>query len=290
MILGAHMPASGGVDRALQRATSVGCEAVQIFTRNQLRWHSPALDPEAVVRFRALIPAVFGAPERARRLLLAHASYLINLASVEPTARRRSVSTLADELRRCEALGVPLLVLHPGAHRGDGADTGGRRLRDGLVEAFAIAGTSTVDVLLETTAGTGTTLGGSFEEMRDLLGLVSAERVPCGVCLDSCHVFAAGYELRDPEGYARTWELFDARIGRPYLRALHLNDSLKDLGSRVDRHAHIGRGCIGLSGFGLLVNDPALAGLPGILETPKGRDLKEDVENLARLRALKLTL
>jgi deoxyribonuclease-4 len=280
------MPTAGGADRALDRALWVGCEAVQIFTRNQLRWRSPELGEDTVARFRALSAQVFGTPERAGHLLLAHASYLINLAARAPGVRQRSVAAMADELRRCVALGIPMLVLHPGAHRGEGAEAGGRLVAQGLREAYDIAGAPTVAVLLETTAGAGTMLGGTFEEMRDLVSIVSQAGVPCGVCLDTCHVFAAGYELRDPEGYRRTWELFDAVLGRSCQRALHLNDSRTPLGSHTDRHAHIGSGHIGTSGFALLVNDPALENLPGVLETPKGQDLKEDAENLARLRGL----
>ncbi|MBN1835622.1 MAG: deoxyribonuclease IV [Spirochaetales bacterium] len=278
MLLGAHMSIAGGVDHALQRGAEVGCETVQIFTRNQLRWHSRPLDAAETARFRDLA-AGFAA-------VLAHASYLINLASPDAGLRERSASALAEELQRCSALGIRMLVLHPGAHGGAGLAQGCRRVRDGALRAYEMAGAPAVRLLLETTTGTGTTLGGSFAELRDLLGEVSEAGVPAGVCLDTCHVFAAGYELRDAVGYSDTWQRFDTLIGRSRLGAVHLNDSRDALGSRLDHHAHIGRGQIGASGFALLVNDRTLAHTPGILETPKGRTMSEDVENLGILRGL----
>jgi deoxyribonuclease-4 len=288
------MSIAGGVYRALERGAAVGCRAVQIFTRNQLRWDSPPLDPEDAVRFRRLAVELFtgrsaaddGPEKNDRPPLLAHASYLINLAAPDALVWERSVAALAEELRRCAVLGIPMLVLHPGAHKGAGTGKGVLRLADGLEESYHIAASPNVEVLLETTAGTGTTLGGSFEELRDLLGTVSTRRLPCAVCLDTCHVFAAGYDLRSSEVYRKTWEQFDRSVGRARLRAIHLNDSRGALGSRSDRHEHIGRGQIGLTGFSRLVNDPALTRVPGILETPKGKEMNEDVENLRRLRGL----
>jgi len=278
MLLGAHMSIAGGVQRALERGARVGCQAVQVFTRNQLRWRSRPLDPVKAEEFRRLSTG-FGC-------VIAHASYLINLPSLDPGLRRRSAQALAEELRRCAALGVGMLVLHPGSHGGAGPARGACRLRDGAREAYETAGAPPVRLLLETTAGSGTTLGGSFSELRDLLGEVSTAGVPCGVCLDTCHVFAAGYELRSPQGYADTWERFEVLIGRSHLGAVHLNDSRGGLGARLDRHAHIGQGRIGTAGFALLVRDFRLAEVPGILETPKGPGMKEDVENLAVLRSL----
>jgi deoxyribonuclease-4 len=291
MILGAHMSIAGGIHRALERGASIGCRTVQIFTRNQLRWGSPPLDPEDAARFHRLAVIFRGVGkgdgvDGSRSRLLAHASYLINLASTDSDIWKRSVAALTEELRRCACLKIPELVLHPGAHGGAGMEVGAGRLRDGLEEAYTNAGGPAVELLLETTAGAATVLGGSFEEMRDLIGTVSESGVPCGICVDTCHVFAAGYDLRTPETYCRTWERFDTLIGRERLRAVHLNDSRGLLASRSDRHEHIGRGQIGLSGFALLVNDPDLAGVPGILETPKGPDMREDLDNLARLYSL----
>ena len=272
------MSIAGGVHRALERARSISCEAVQIFTRNQLRWSAPALQEEEIRSFLSLKPEF--------KVVLAHASYLINLASPDEEIQRKSIEALNEELRRCLVLGIPALILHPGSHRGRGAEWGIERLVEGARRVFTADRGKDVRLILETTTGSGSTLGGSFEQLRDLLGALEAAGVPSGICVDTCHVFAAGYELRYRRGYQATWERFDRVIGRKHLSALHLNDSLGTLGSARDRHEHIGKGKIGRSGFRLLVRDPSLAQLPGILETPKGRDLREDVENLRLLREL----
>ena len=286
MILGAHMSIAGGVHRALERGATVGCDAVQIFTRNQLQHRAPELDPDHAALFRRLAEGYCSKAPGGPPRLVAHASYLINLASDRPGLWRRSVEGLAEDLRRCMILGIEALVLHPGAHGGAGAVAGARRVKQGAQAAYGAAGSPCVKLLLETSAGHGTALGGSFEELRDLLGEVAAAGVPCGVCLDTCHVFAAGYELRTPEGYRDTWELFDSRIGRERLGVIHLNDSRHPRGFRSDRHEHIGQGWIGAEGFRRLVNDPRLETLGGILETPKGRRMEEDKRNLETLRGL----
>ena len=278
MILGAHMSIAGGVHRALERGRSISCEAVQIFTRNQLRWSSPALRDEEIRSFLRL--------KSGFKAVLAHASYLINLASPDEETHRKSVQALEEELRRCSVLGIPALILHPGSHRGRGVQRGIERIVDGARTVYAEARISRVRLTLETTAGGGSTLGGSFEQLRDLLAALENVGVPAVVCFDTCHVFAAGYELRNRNGYETTWKRFDRVIGRKHLVALHLNDSVAELGSARDRHAHIGKGQIGLSGFRRLVRDPTLAQVPGILETPKGPDMREDVENLRLLGTL----
>jgi deoxyribonuclease-4 len=218
--------------------------------------------------------------------VVAHASYLINLSSPEEETHRKSTAALKEELRRCRALGIRILILHPGSHRGQGVERGIERFVEGVRRAYTADPEGSVRLTLETTAGGGTTLGGRFEQLRDLLGALDAAGVPGGICFDTCHAFAAGYELRSRGGYRTTWRSFERVIGWKHLTALHLNDSLGDLGSARDRHQHIGRGRIGVTGFRRLVRDPALAGLPGILETPKGPDMREDVENLALLRSL----
>jgi deoxyribonuclease-4 len=272
------MSIAGGVHRALERARSIRCESVQIFTRNQLRWSSPALQEEEIRCFHRLGPQFKG--------VLAHASYLINLAAPDQEIHRKSIDALTEELRRCSILGIPALILHPGSHRGRGVEWGIERLVEGARRVYTEDRLSHVRLTLETTTGGGSTLGGSFEQLRDLLGALEAAGIPVGVCFDTCHVFAAGYELRTRSGYRATWKRFDRVIGKKHLVALHLNDSLGELGSGRDRHEHIGRGRIGVSGFRRLARDPALAGLAGILETPKGRDMQEDVENLRLLRKL----
>jgi deoxyribonuclease-4 len=278
MILGAHMSIAGGVDKALERGRSISCEAVQIFTRNQLRWSSPALRDEEIRNFLELKVAF--------RAVLAHASYLINLASPDEETNRKSVRALEEELRRCAILGIPALILHPGSHRGRGAERGIERIVEGARRVYTEARLRHVRLTLETTAGSGSNLGGSFEQLRDLLGALENADVPAGICFDTCHVFAAGYDLRNRNGYATTWKRFDRVIGRKHLVALHLNDSVAELGSARDRHAHIGKGQIGLTGFRQLVQDPTLAQVPGILETPKGPEMREDVENLRLLGKL----
>lgn len=279
MNLGAHMSIAGGLSRALERGSLAGCGSVQIFTRNQTRWSSPPLDPEESGRFRTAAAGFFA--------VFAHASYLINPASPEDTLFRRSVAALAEELARCRCLGIGMLVLHPGAHRGSGEKAGIRRVVAALSQAWELAAVSGVRLLLETTAGQGSSLGCRFEHLRDMLDGLASGSCPAGVCLDSCHIFAAGYDIRERAAYERTWGRFRGCLGLSSLHALHLNDSRRELGSRVDRHEHIGRGLIGREGFRLLVQDPRLRLLPMVLETPKGPALREDRENLALLRALR---
>jgi deoxyribonuclease-4 len=280
--LGAHESIAGGIYRAFDRAQSVGCDAVQIFVRPNRSWAVPPLTREDVALFRA------AAAETAIGPVVAHSSYLLNLASPKDDLWRRSIDTLIVELERCEALGVRWLVLHPGAHVGTGEEAGLSRMAQALGDVHSATVGIRSGVLLETTAGQGTRLGYRFEHLAWLLDhTVDGERL--GICLDTCHVFAAGYELRTPEGYAGTMEAFDRVIGLDRLKAIHLNDSKGKLRSRRDRHEHIGKGHIGLAGFRHVLNDPRMEGLPGLLETPKSDDLHEDRENLAVLRALRET-
>jgi len=274
------MSIAGGMSRALERARLAGCNAVQVFTRNQMRWSSPPLNDEDVRHFRAASAGFFS--------VFAHASYLINPASPDESQFQRSVSALAEELMRCRRLGIGMLVLHPGSHRGSGEAAGIRRVAEALNRACELAGTREVRILLETTAGQGSSLGCRFEQLRDMLDCLAAGSCPAGVCVDTCHIFAAGYDLRVRKTYEHTWSLFESCLGFPCLYAVHLNDSKRGLGSRIDRHEHIGRGEIGEGAFRLLVRDPRLRQLPMVLETPKGPDLREDRENLALLRRLRV--
>jgi deoxyribonuclease-4 len=277
--LGAHESIAGGMYKAFDRARSVGCETAQIFVKPNRSWAVKPLTEEDIARFKAR------AEETDIHPVIGHTSYLLNLATLDEALWARSRDTLIVELERCEALGVPSLVLHPGSHVGAGEETGLARVARALGQVHAATQSFHTQILLETTAGQGTSLGHCFEHLAWLL-----EHAPggdrLGVCLDTCHVFAAGYELRTPAGYAATMETFNRTIGIARLKALHLNDCKGDLGSHKDRHAHIGQGHIGLEGFRHLVNDLRLAGLPGVLETPKSDDLHEDRENLARLRSL----
>ncbi|WP_310599516.1 deoxyribonuclease IV [Desulfobulbus sp.] len=279
-LLGAHQSIAGGLHLAFDRIERVGGEALQIFTANQRQWRTPPLQPEAVDRFRERWAQSKGMP------VAAHASYLINLAGGADKAEQ-SVAGFTEELRRCLQLGIDLVVIHPGSYGGGGVEAGVERAAHRLDLALERSGAldTGLKVLLETTAGQGTSLGSSFEELGWLL---AASRFPehLGICVDTCHIFAAGYDFRTAEGYARTMAQLERHVGLDRILLLHLNDSQKECGSRVDRHEHIGEGCIGREGFRLLLTDPRLAHLPMVLETDKGDDLAEDVENLRLLRTL----
>jgi deoxyribonuclease-4 len=273
------MSIAGGVSKALERGHSIGCEAIQMFTKNQRQWKSKPLAPEEVERFK------LKQAETGIEPIVAHDSYLINLGSPDEAMWQKSLQAYIIELQHCETLGIPYLVMHPGSHLGSGEEAGLRRVADGLSRAHEATRGFGVISLLETTAGQGTNLGYRFDQLATIRETVEkAERV--AVCFDTCHVFAAGYDLRTPEAYAETMAEFDRILGLHLLRCFHLNDSKKGLGSRVDRHQHIGQGLLGLEPFRLLLNDPRFAGLPGLLETPKGPKMLEDVENLRLLRSL----
>ena len=277
--LGAHESISGGLHKAFDRACLVGCEAVQIFVKSNRSWAVRPLAEVDIARFKEK------AEETGIRPVVAHASYLLNLATPDEALWTKSRDMLIVELERCEALGVPYLVLHPGSHVGAGEDAGLERVAKSLGEVHAVTRGFRARILLENTAGQGTNLGYRFEHLAWLMANTPGGR-RLGVCLDTCHAFAAGYELRTAKGYASTMGNFDRLIGLGALSVIHLNDSKGYLGSRKDRHEHIGKGTIGLQAFRHILNDPRLAGLPGLLETPKGKDLHEDRENLTVLRSL----
>ena len=278
-LLGAHVSIAGGVGQALRSGAELRCEAVQIFVKSNVQWRMPPLRREERVDF-------LSARRRLGILVFAHSSYLINLASADVRVRRRSIGSLGAELRRCAALGLPFIVLHPGAHGGAGPKEGIRKIAAGLDEALDAAGTGGPKVLLETTAGQGTSVGGRFEELAEIIAASRrAERL--GVCFDTCHVFAAGYDIRTPNGYARTMGEFDRLVGLRRLEAFHLNDCKGSLGARLDRHTHIGRGTVGLGAFRALLHDRRFEWLPMVLETPKGDGMAMDRRNLAVLRKLR---
>lgn len=277
--LGAHMSIAGGVDLAVERAAKAGCDALQIFTRNSNQWKARPLAAAEIERFGGLLR------ERGIFPVVAHGSYLINLASPDPALYGKSSAALGEEIDRCAALEIPYLVTHPGSHMGSGEAEGIARIVSALDRLLDDRPDVRVQVLLETTAGQGQCVGHRFEHLRDILGGVRhAGRV--GVCIDTCHIFAAGYDLRTAQGYSEVMASFDEIVGLGSVRAFHLNDCKKDLGCRVDRHEHIGKGFLGAEAFGHLLNDDRFDGLPMLLETPKGPDLKEDIENLAVLRSL----
>jgi deoxyribonuclease-4 len=280
MNLGAHQSIAGGVDRALERGLSIGCRAVQLFTKNNNQWAGKAIGPEEAARFREAARAF-----RAE-FLIAHVAYLINLASPGGEVKRKSLPAFRDELERAELLGLAGVVFHPGSHLGDGEGMGIRRIAAALDRVFRETRGFRVRALLETTAGQGTGIGHRFEHL-DAIRARVREPERLGVCLDTCHVFAAGYSIHERKGFLETMRAFDRILGLESLRAVHLNDSMKPLGSRRDRHAHIGEGEIGLDGFRFFVNDRRLRKVPMVLETPKSEDLHEDVKNLRVLRSLR---
>ena len=277
-LLGAHMPTAGGPHNAITDGVEIGCRAVQIFTASPRQWRAPVIAPEVAAKFKEVVQ------ESGITKTVAHDSYLINLAA-EPGSETLAKSRAAfkAEIERAEMLGVDFLVSHPGAHLGAGEDVGIARLIESLDLLHAETAGAKVRVALETTAGQGTYLGGRFEHLaRIISGVQDPERL--AVCLDTCHVFAAGYDIRTPETYAATMAEFDKIIGLRWLQVIHANDSQKALGSHADRHAHIGDGEIGLEAFRLLVNDPRLAGLPVIVETPDSETMH--AVNVQRLHDL----
>ena len=279
---GAHMSIAGGVHRAIERGLDAGCDCLQIFVRNQRQWSAKPLDEDIVRLWKA------SAQEAGLSHIVAHASYLVNLASADTAIWDKSVAALTDELERCEALGVPHLVFHPGARGQTTLKEAIGHIAEGIDEIHQRTRGLKASLLLETTAGQGSAIGHRFEHLADILAAVCAPS-RLGICMDTCHIFAAGYALSPPHAYAATLQEFEHVVGVEWVKCIHVNDSKRDLGSRVDRHEHIGEGHIGLAGFRNLVNDTRFFGVPRILETPKGthtngRDL--DRVNLARLRRL----
>ena len=277
--LGAHMSIAGGLHLAFDRLEKIEGGALQIFTTNQRQWRAGELDAERIALFKA------GWSKSGNPPIAAHDSYLINLAAQDGRILEQSVAAFAEELKRCDALGIPHLVMHPGAHGGEGTEPGLLRLVENLDRAIGTSGVESVGVLIENTAGQGSSLGSSFEEIAFILQ-TSKFGSTMGVCYDTCHGFAAGYDIRDEETYRLTMAELDDWIGLERLKFFHINDAKRELGARVDRHEHIGKGKIGPGGFALLLNDPRFSRHPMVLETPKGKDMKEDVENLGVLRSL----
>lgn len=277
-LLGAHESVSGGLHLAFERIHSVGGKALQIFTRNQRQWNPKELTAEEIDAFKA---EWRNCPEME---VASHGSYLVNLASAKKDLLEKSINAFVLELERCQQLGIKKVVLHPGSHGGDGTDKGIARFISGLDNVIERARSEAL-VLVETTAGQGTGLGSTFAELGEIL---TRSRYPerLRVCVDTCHIFAAGYDIISPEAYEKTIEEFDKAVGINMIAFFHLNDSKKDLGSRVDRHTHIGEGYIGLEGFRNLLNDPRFADCSMTLETPKEKDLEEDRRNLQTLKDL----
>lgn len=282
---GAHMSIAGGVDKAVRAASKIGFPTVQLFTKNNNQWAAPPLTDAHRAAFRQAL-AETGVADP-----VAHNSYLINLASPDDAMWRRSIDAMTVEVERCAALGIADLVAHPGAHVGSGEDAGFARVAAGLDEVHRRTRGLGVTIDLETTAGQGSCLGHRFEHLAAILDRV-AEPERLGICVDTCHIFAAGYSFATGGEYDETMGRLDQAVGLARVRVWHLNDSRKGLGSRVDRHAGIGRGCVGLEPFRRVVNDPRFRALPLILETPKGLEGGEDLDalNLRALRGLEQEL
>ncbi len=281
-LFGAHISTAGGVEKAPRRGASAGCKVMQIFTKNQTRWFAKRPDKKSVDAYLRNLEEAGISTEH----VASHDSYLINLASPDLALRKKSFDAFVDEIARASQLEIPYLIFHPGSHVGSGEQEGLKAVAEAMNEAIKKTPEySDVALIIETTAGQGTNLGYKFEHIAYLIDRVK-DKKRVGVCLDTCHVFAAGYELRTKEGYEKTFSEFDEKIGLEYLKFFHVNDSKKDFKSRVDRHEHIGKGFIGVKAFGFLVNDVRFSKIPMALETPKGKEFAEDRENLALLRSL----
>ena len=273
------MSIGGGVHRAIERACSIGCTAMQIFVKNNMQWFArPLTRPEI---------GVFLKHTQRRELLsvFAHANYLINLAATNPQFHANSLRALAEELIRADQLQLPFLVLHPGAHLGAGEEAGLERIIESIDRVLSGIPKIKTRIALETTAGQGSCLGSKFEHLAYIISRVREPQRLC-ICLDTAHIFAAGYDIGSEEGIRKTFSEFDRVVGRHRLAAIHVNDSKSVRGSRVDRHEHVGKGKIGLEAFRFIMRDRRFRKIPKVLETPKGKDLREDVENLKTLRIL----
>ncbi len=278
-ILGAHVSTAGGVAKAFERGRDIGCESLQIFVKSPNQWRSKALSENEVAEFHS-------GREAERQPVVAHAAYLINLASPKPDVLAASIAGLVDELARCDTLGLDGLVLHPGGHLGSGVDAGVETVARSLDQVLASVPPGSAKVLLENTAGQGTTLGSSFEELQRIVALTD-QKARLGVCVDSCHAFAAGFDLTSEDGYQALLDEIAERIGMANVGCWHLNDSKHPVGSRKDRHENIGEGRIGEWFFGRIVNDPLWARQSMILETPLGDDDKGHERDLAKLKSLR---
>jgi len=278
-LLGAHTSIAGGVSKSVVLAEKLGFSAMQIFTKNNNRWEAKPLEEDEVQKYKTLLS------ESSIQFIVAHDSYLINLCAVDKSNLEKSRNAFVDELERCEQLGVEYLNFHPGSHLGQGEEEGIKIIAESLDLAHSKTKGFEVSSMLKATAGQGTNLGYRFEQLQKIIELVE-EPERMSVCIDTAHIYAAGYDIKDESTYDKVITDFDSIIGLDKLKCFHMNDSKKDLGSRVDRHEHIGKGFIGLEGFKNIMNDQRLAHIPKVLETPKGKEQLEDLENLKVLRRL----
>lgn len=279
ILLGAHVSIAGGIHTAFHRAARIGCTAMQVFVKNNNQWEGKQLTKKDVALYKAAEAQSQVAP------VVAHAAYLLNLCARDKVVLKKSRAALRDELRRCEAFGIKALIVHPGSHVGAGEKAGIERVAESINMVHTVTKGYRVLTALECTAGQGTALGYRFEHLRAMIDLIE-ESDRMAVCLDTCHLFAAGYDIGTEEGWEETMRAFEEIVGVQRLVAVHTNDSKRERGSRVDRHEHIGKGRIGTTGFSMVMNDPRLAHVPKILETPKSDDMHEDIENMNVLRSL----
>jgi len=278
LLLGAHMSITGGFEKALERGESIGCSVIQIFTKSNRQWRAKPLTSESIKTFKNAFK------KSPIQLVVAHASYLINIGSDKPEINKKSIEALKIELQRCEMLGIPYLILHPGSCGTLSEKECIEKIAENLNHVLhSVPGDSMI--LLETMAGQGSNMGYRFEQLKEIYTRIKNKK-RVGFCFDTCHTFAAGYGLKTPNEYNALWKEFDTILGLEKLKAIHINDSKRKQGSQVDRHEHIGKGKLGLEPFKLLFNDPRFFDIPKILETPKEKDLKDDIINLKTIRNL----
>jgi deoxyribonuclease IV len=278
-LLGAHTSIQGGVSEAVALADKLKFSAMQIFTKNNNRWFSKPLEEEEIEKFKSRLKS------SGLKFVVTHDSYLINLCSKNKKTLKLSRNAFIDELKRCDQLGIKYLNFHPGSHTGAGEENGIKLIAESLNYAHDKAKYVNVSSMIEAMAGQGTTLGYKFEQLRKIIDLVE-DKKRMTVCIDTAHIFAAGYDIKNPKHYEKVIKDFDDIVGLERLKCMHINDSKKELGSRVDRHEHIGKGFIGKEGFANIMNDKRLEKVPKILETPKGKEYREDLHNLKILRRL----
>jgi len=278
-LLGAHTSTQGGVSAAITLAEKLNFTAIQIFTKNNNQWKGKVLTQNDADEFKQKLS------RSSIKVVVSHDSYLINLCSSKPELLEKSREAFVDELERCEMLGIPYLNFHPGAHGGMGEEEGIKLIAESLNLAHEKTKNFKVKSMLEATAGQGTAIGYTFEHLKKIIDLVDEKDRMC-VCIDTAHIFAAGYDIKDKKNYNKVIKEFDDIIGLDLLKCFHMNDSKKPLASRVDRHDHIGKGFIGLEGFTNIMNDKRLLHIPKILETPKGKEQLEDLENIKTLKSL----
>ncbi len=279
MLIGAHLSIAGGVDKAFDRAGKLQCTTLQIFTKSNRQWKARDLTPEEIDRYHQKQAETGLAP------VVCHASYLLNLGTPDDALWNKSIDALVTELERCELLKIPYLVLHPGGHMKTGVEAGISRVSEALGLVHERLPDYEVKVALEITAGQGTHLGSTFEEIAAIIS-ASPQSERLVVCFDTCHALVAGYEFRTPDSYKTMIDKFDQVIGLDRLQAIHMNDAQKELGSHVDRHTHIGEGCIGLEPFGYFLNDSRFKKVPFLLETPVKDDPGDNIRNLEKLWGL----